>query len=61
MVASTEGYGDEERVRFSLLVSRPKAKREQSELTLTQEASLKDREGGERNSAAADFTKGLRR
>ncbi len=36
-----------------MLVSRPKAKRELSKLTLTQEASLKDLEGGARNSAAA--------
>jgi hypothetical protein len=46
---------------FSMLVSRPKAKRELSKLTLTQEASLKDLEGGARNSAAADFAEALRR
>jgi hypothetical protein len=45
---------------FSLLVSRPKAKRELSALTLTQKASEKDQEGGARNSAAADFAKALR-
>jgi hypothetical protein len=43
-----------------MLVSRPKAKRELSKLTLTQEASLKDLEGGARNSAAADFSEALR-
>jgi hypothetical protein len=46
---------------FSLLVSRPKAKSELSGLTLTQEASLKDGEGGAKNSAAADFAEALRR
>jgi hypothetical protein len=43
-----------------MLVSRPKAKRELSELTLTQETSLKDLEGGARNSAVADFAEALR-
>ncbi len=45
---------------FSLLVSRPKAKRELSALTLTQKASEKDQEGGTKNNAAADFAKTLR-
>jgi hypothetical protein len=44
-----------------MLVSRPKVKRELSKLTLTQEASLKDLEGGARNSAATDFAEALRR
>ncbi len=44
-----------------MLVSRPKAKRELSKLTLTQEASLKELKGGARNSAAAEFAEVLRR
>jgi hypothetical protein len=40
-------------------VSRPEAKRELPGLTLTQEASKKDREGGVRNSTAADFAEAL--
>ncbi len=44
---------------FSLLVSRPEAKRELPGLTLTQEASKKDQEGGARKSAAADFAEAL--
>ncbi len=66
MVAPTEGHGIEEGanldmggVPFSLLVSQPKAKSELSRLTLTQEASLKDWEGGARNSTAADFAEAL--
>ncbi len=45
---------------FSLLVSRPEAKRELHGLTLTQEASEKDQEGVARNSAAEDFAEALR-
>jgi hypothetical protein len=41
-------------------VSRPEAKRELPGLTLTQEASEKDQEGGARNSAVADFAEALR-
>ncbi len=40
-------------------MSLPKAKSELSGLTLTQEAYLKDREGGVRNSAAVDFAEAL--
>jgi hypothetical protein len=46
---------------FSLLMSRPEAKREMSGLTLTQEASEKDQEGVARNSVVADFVEELRR
>jgi hypothetical protein len=45
---------------FSLLVSRLEVKTELSSLTLTKEASEKDREGGARNSAVTDFAKTLR-
>jgi hypothetical protein len=44
-----------------MLVSRAKAKRELSQLTLTQEAPLKELGGGARNSAAAEFAEALRR
>jgi hypothetical protein len=40
---------------FSLLVSQPKVKSELAGLILTQEASLKQWEGGMRNSMAANF------
>jgi hypothetical protein len=46
---------------FSLLVSRPGAKRELHGLTLTQEASEKDQEGVARNSVEANFAEALRR
>jgi hypothetical protein len=42
------------------LVSRPETKRELPGLTLTQEASEKDQEGGAKKSAAADFAEALR-
>ncbi len=42
------------------VVRRPEAKSELPSLTLTQEASEKDREGDARNSAAADFVEAFR-
>jgi hypothetical protein len=76
MVALTEGHGIEEgasldmrgycsdflpsKTAFSMLASWLKVKSELSRLTLIQEASLKDGDGGARNSAAADFTEVLR-
>jgi hypothetical protein len=73
MVAPTEGHEDEERASLDTRSVRSNFRRgfftildnvlnvgESAELTLTQEASLKDLEGGVRNSAAADFAEALR-
>jgi hypothetical protein len=46
---------------FSQLVSWLEVKSKLAGLTLTQEASEKEREGGARNNAEVDFTEALRR